>query len=498
MIAQKLILSYGSKVTIQIMQVAASILVARIAGPTVLGTLAFGLSFVSMFSFVNTFWGPAHIKTVSEGRDLGTCVSTFSVLKYSTTALFIGIVIAVFTAQKFVFKTDFESDAHQYVIFILLAAIVIEQLLSIPKSTFAARTEQAKQDIPELIKVFIWQILRIVVVLLGFRAIALATTNLIAVLIIAPIIILLFRSYPRGRFDRSLAATYLKISVPFLFMDLCHNAVNYLDKIMLQYFANSQQVGYYTAGYRIGGFFLIMASSVGMLFFPLFSKAVSEGNFNYLRDKVLQFERFSFLFIMPLVVFLVIYSDMIVGILLGSQYIPSIAILSIITAATFIRVISDPYGNVLTGMGFFNLLLRLNLVNLFFFIVAMVIFLDSRFLNLGAQGVAYAILLSNILMGAMYRVFAKSKCKVIDLRKNFRFILFGMANYAIFGVVYLYGKAVFGLRFQIIFPIIFFAISYSFFVIFRWINTDDWRMLLSVARVDKVLEYIKSEFRIKG
>lgn len=498
MIAQKLILSYGSKVTIQIMQIVASIIVARIAGPTVLGTLAFGLSFVSMFSFVNTFWGPAHIKVVSEGRDLGTCVSTFSVLKCLTTALFIGIVITAFATQKFVFKADFESDAHQYVIFILLVAIVIEQLLSIPKSTFAARTEQAKQDIPELIKVFVWQILRIAVVLLGFRAIALATTNLVAVLVIAPIIIYLFKAYPRAKFDKSLATLYLKISLPFLFMDLCHNAVNYLDKIMLQYFANSQQVGYYTAGYRIGGFFLIMASSVGMLFFPLFSKAVSEGNFKYLRDKVLQFERFSFLFIMPLVVFLVIYSDMIVGILLGSQYIPSIGILSVITAATFIRVISDPYGNVLTGMGFFNLLLVLNILNLFLFIVAMVVLLDSRFFNLGAQGVAYAILLSNILMGVMYRVFAKSKCKSIDLRENFRFILFGIANYAVFAVLYIYGKAMFGLRFQFIFPIIYFSISYLFFAIFKWINKDDWRMLLSVARVDKVLEYIKSEFRIKG
>ena len=63
MFTQKLILGYGSKLSIHFIQIAASIVVARIAGPTVLGTVAFGLSFVSMFLFFADLGvGTAHTK----------------------------------------------------------------------------------------------------------------------------------------------------------------------------------------------------------------------------------------------------------------------------------------------------------------------------------------------------------------------------------------------------------------------------------------------------
>ena len=70
MLAQKLILSYSSKIVVQFFSIAASIVVARIAGPTVLGTVAFGLAYVSMFSFIADLGiGTAHIKLVSEGEE---------------------------------------------------------------------------------------------------------------------------------------------------------------------------------------------------------------------------------------------------------------------------------------------------------------------------------------------------------------------------------------------------------------------------------------------
>lgn len=67
MLAQKLILGYDSKIVIQFIQIAAGILVAIIAGPTVLGAVAFGLAFVSMFEFLADLGiGTAHIKLISE------------------------------------------------------------------------------------------------------------------------------------------------------------------------------------------------------------------------------------------------------------------------------------------------------------------------------------------------------------------------------------------------------------------------------------------------
>ena len=85
MLAQKLILNYYTKIIAQFSQIVASIVVARIAGPSVLGTVAFGYAYAAMFNFVSALGlGSSHIKLVSEGKDLGKCISTFSLLKGST------------------------------------------------------------------------------------------------------------------------------------------------------------------------------------------------------------------------------------------------------------------------------------------------------------------------------------------------------------------------------------------------------------------------------
>ncbi|MBI4648426.1 MAG: hypothetical protein HY738_18040, partial [Bacteroidia bacterium] len=47
------------------------ILVARFAGPTIIGTVAFGFAYVTVFGFINGLFGVSHIKLVSEGYDLG-------------------------------------------------------------------------------------------------------------------------------------------------------------------------------------------------------------------------------------------------------------------------------------------------------------------------------------------------------------------------------------------------------------------------------------------
>ena len=82
MLAQKLVLSYASKIAVQFIQMAAMFVVARIVGPNVLGTVAFGLAFVSMFLFVSDLGlSSAHMKLISEGQDEAKCIGTFGRLK---------------------------------------------------------------------------------------------------------------------------------------------------------------------------------------------------------------------------------------------------------------------------------------------------------------------------------------------------------------------------------------------------------------------------------
>lgn len=495
MLKQKLILSYSSSIIFQVLQVVASLVVARVAGPTVLGTVAFGTAYVSMISFIADLGiSTAHIKLLSEGRDLKKCLSTFTVLKLATTTLFVLAVIGMYLVQKFILNEPFESEVHEYVVFISLAAITISQIAFIPKTTFAARTEQAKIEIPNLLQGFILQPARIVLVLLGFGAIALATASLASFLLVIPVYIYLFKDYDMGSFDKKLAKEYVTISLPVILIGMSTSMINQVDKVLLQFLAGSASVGFYTAGFKIGGFILLVGKSVRKLFFPLFSKAIAENNQIYIKDKIEKFERFSFLFIMPAILLLVIFSKEIILLLLGDEYLASIPVMQIITAAMFIMIINMPFESVVEGFGKFKLSAVLSTANLVLFVGLIFLFVSPDLLDMGAAGVACASFLSTLFVGSVYRFYAKKNCPILSYIKALKYAVFGLL---IFGVFFFAYELVFddNLYLQAAFVGLFFISVYTFFTLLGWMTRDDWNNLLSVFDFKSLKNYVVNEIK---
>lgn len=495
MLKQKLILSYSTKIGLQVLQIVASLVVARVAGPTVLGTVAFGTAYVSLLVFIADLGiSTAHMKLLSEGEDEEKCNSTFAALKIMTTLLFVVGVLGFYVTQKYIFGKEFESQIHEYVIFISLVTVSLQQLIFIPKTTFMAKTEQAKVDIPDLLAGFLQHPLRIAVVLMGFGAIALSFANMAAVLVTIPIYIYLTRNFSFKGFDKKLAWRYLKISLPVILIGMSTSMVHQVDKVLLQFFTSSEQVGYYTAGYKVGGFILLIGKSVGLLFFPLFSRAVAEGNRQYIHDKIYKFERFSFLFLLPAVLLLTIFSRTIVLTLLGDQYMPSVYIMQIVTVALFINVLNMPYGSVIEGLGKFKLSAILNTVNLAFFACMIVLFLHPQLVNTGAAGVANAVLLTNIFLGILYRYYASRNFPNLSHQLTFRFIPFGVISFYLFYLAY---ENLFydDLLLKIAFVPVYLVLNYAALSLLGWIKKSDWEDLLSIVDFKSMKNYIVNEMR---
>lgn len=492
MLAQKLVLSYGSRILIQFIQIAASIVVARIAGPTVLGTVAFGLAFVSIFKFIADLgMGSAHIKLISEGRDEAKCIGTFIRIKIFLTGIFFLTVLMVFIAQKYIFNIEFESITHQYVIIIMLVSITISELFFIPKNTFTAKTEQAKKVIPDFIRTIIYQILRIVIVLLGYKAVALAFGNLISTILVIPVFIYLFKDYSIGKFDHGLARQYLRIALPLIAIMFAQTVVYWSDKVILQYLTNSEQVGYYTAGYRIGGFVKMVGGSVGILFFPIFSKAIANKKYDEINIIINKFERFSFIYILPFVFFAVICSDLIVKVLLGNEYLPTIPILSILTIATYLSVMYMPYGNVLSGMGLFKLSAKLYNLEAMFFIIICFIFVSPHLLNLKGVGIASAIMLSDVLIGSLFISFAKRNLKELNVLPNYKLLIYGISYSLV--AYFVYRSLVDMFLLKLIYIFIYFGAFWVLLVLFNLATRKDLKLLTNLIDLAKMKTYIKSE-----
>lgn len=494
MLAQKLILSYFSKILIQLLQMLAMFIVARIVGPSVLGVVAFGLAFVSMFNIVADLGlSSAHIKLISEGQDESKCIGTFARLKILLTIIYVLVTLGFFLTQKYFLNVKFDTDEQEIVIYIYLAINTISQLFYIANSTFAAKTEQAKQDLPNIIQTFTYQILRVIVVLLGFRAIGLSVSNLIAVILVIPIYIYLFKGHKIGEFDRSLAKRYMSISLPVIVILVSQTIVFNTDRVILQYLTNSEEVGYYSAGFSLSQFIRLIESSAGLLFFPLFSSHIANGEYEKMNQSVRKYEKFNFAFVLPLVAVVSICSDLVVRVTLGQKFINTIPILGIITISMYVSVINLPYVNMITGKGLFGLSAGLYVISVFFFILSAFIFVSPLVLNLKGIGIALSLLTSNVAIGIMFMLSVKKKIPDAKVLGDIKLFFFGV-GYSLVALL-IYQTLIQGVVSKIIFIAVFILFYIGFTRMSKMVSYEDYRMIKELIDYKKMYTYIKEEIK---
>lgn len=494
MLTQKLILGYLTQLVIRLIMLIAGIVVARIAGPTVIGIVAFGMSFVSVFSFIaEPGIGNAHIKLVSEDRNLGDCIKTFAILKTILIILFVLGVLLYLFGGRLVFNIHFESPQYYYVILIWLATITINQFLYIQIDTFMALTQQAKQDIPSLMQTIITQALRIFVVVFYANAISLSLANLAGVIIIVPFYLYLFRNYPIGNFSKGLAKDYIRITKPFFLLFLTHTFINYFDKILLQYFSNSEQVGFYTAGFSIGILVQTIGFSAGLLFFPAFSAAFAKQDYEYINKTIDKFERFAYIFIMPVVFFLMFHSKFMIIFLLGDRFLPSANVLFVILIGAFFLIINQHYRNLLEGAGFIKEVAHVSLFSLIFFVVLNFICVAPAFLNLKATGSAIAWAANYLFCGLLYRIYVVKFVKKIAAWRNKRFWIYGIINFISFYCLFIFLNVDQNITLKIIFPFVYFIATYLTLTIMGLVQKEDIRMAVKIFDIKSIKNYIKGE-----
>ena len=108
MLKQKFLVHFGSNIIVRILGLIAGIIVARVAGPEVIGTIAYGTSYVMLWAFISGLFGTGHIKLISEGQDIGKCMSiAYRTFIVGVIAYFI-VVISFFLIQKYILNIEFD------------------------------------------------------------------------------------------------------------------------------------------------------------------------------------------------------------------------------------------------------------------------------------------------------------------------------------------------------------------------------------------------------
>lgn len=498
MFKQKFITIYISEALSQVLQILASIIVAKIAGPTILGTVAFGTAYVGTFSFIADLGlSTVHVKLVSEQREHKKLIGTYAVLRMILTLLFVVFFLIFLAVQKYYYGIHLESEDHEYVVLMAVLVIVIDAVISISRWTYAGRTESAKVEIPVLIHNLIVNSSRIVIVLLGFGAVALAFGNLICGILLMILYIYLFKGYnPKELlegFDIDVAKKYVKMSIPVILLGYTSNLIEYVDKVLLQFLTNSEQVGYYTAGFRFGIIIMLIGNSVNSLFMPAFSNAYNNGDYEYVKNVVYKFERFCFVFLLPFVVLFSVLAKPIILLLLGDEYLTSINVMIIANVAMFLRVIGQPYVSVINGVGNFKLSGYLYSAGVVIMVGVLFVFTHPTMLNMGAVGVSISIFAIYMFLNLAFKYFAKKNIPQLEYHLFVGFWVIAVLTFFISD--YMYEKFLsYNLVGMIIFSVIFLIVNFGILKLFGIVNREDIDKIASILNVFKLKDYIKGEF----
>jgi O-antigen/teichoic acid export membrane protein len=493
LLKQKLILSYSSQIFINILQVGVTIIVARIAGASVLGTIAFATSYVSMFMVIfDLGQGVAHIKLISEGKDEAACIGTFARIQIVLAGVFTLVVAAFIFVQKNIFNKPFESNVHETVIYLTLVTITINNIYTIAKTTFNGKTQQAKADIPDLIKNFVYQILRLTVVLIGLKAVAISVSNLAATLLVFPIILYFFRDCKIGKFDKALFRQYVLISAPIIVLNVAEIFSNYIDKVLLQYLTNSEEVGYYVAGLSIGGFILMIGNSLGTLLFPMFSKKIAENDYDSINGIIFKYERFIVLFLLPITVSVSVLSDLIVKLVLGHKYINTIPVLAVATITSLVYAYFMVYGNFITGKGKFKNIAFFYIIKLAALIAFIYLLVSPGMYNLRGYGLSLSMLVSTFILGLCFVIYIYFKDKNVTIFPNRSLMIATVIFFIIF--MYFYPSN-YDILFKTMYVVILLSVYYAAGYFSGLIKKKDFIELIDVFNINKMKGYINSEIK---
>jgi O-antigen/teichoic acid export membrane protein len=412
MIGRKTILAFSINMLKNVIGYAGLFFIARLMGAEAFGSLSYGFAYVGIFHFIADMgFGVAHIKKMSEGKDLPTCLGTYLFVRSLMTFLMAMAVLVSLLLHRVLYGKPLESSVHEGVILMAVFTFVLIDLAQIPAGTFAARTETARQMVPDLLGKILETLLKATVAVLGLGVVMLAGASLAGALAALILYAFLFKGYSIGRPSRSMAREYIVFALPIMVIVSANAITEHLDQIMIQAFWKSEELGYYAGAAKITTLLMFAGTAVGTLIFPAISALHSANDIPAVRRLTHRAERYTALILFPAGMLLIYNRQTLVGLLLGSGFQGSNAVLPYLALASIVSVISVPYFTQIIGVSRVRMSAMLSVVLMVLNVSFNLVFIPAQWggvqlMGMGGRGAALATLLAAGVMGLLYRVIA--------------------------------------------------------------------------------------------
>lgn len=506
--------------------------------PEALGIIGFAMSFISLFSIITDLgFSSAHVKRVSEGKDLGTCIGTYAAIKLLLTGLMVLSIFVTIFIWKNIFHGDFYDATTESVIIVMVFYSLFTNLQKIATQTFIARKEIAKLQTTRMFENFVKLPLTIVVALAGVSVMgrvispsviwpetlqplqrflaqhatgALAMTYLAGIMATFFVGIWLMRRYPVKKPSLPLAKNYFSFALPLAISSVVSTIAHNVDKVMIGYFWASTSVGYYFAFQRLIAFITVLYISVGTILFPTISKQHAENDMKGAINTVHLAERYISMVLIPPLVVTFVFAKPAINIFLDSSFLPASSVFILLVVYAFVRGMTTPYSNLISGINRPDISAKFGITICVTNIIFNYLLIPRNgllsniqiggftFVINGATGAAFSTVLAFSIAFVGMRIVSKRLTGIKILQSHTpRHIVAG----AVMGVV-LYFIAYKTVLFPVIrwytligFAVFGLAIYLAVLFVLKEFTKKDFSFFLSIIRPKDMFSYIKSELK---
>jgi O-antigen/teichoic acid export membrane protein len=501
MIGRKFFLMMASQGLTAILSFVGLFFMTRYLSAGTYGTIALAISFTATFNAVADFgFNIAHIKRVSEGKDLEECLSTFVTLKILLIIAMVILSIIFIPVYGYLSHQTITGEGQQIILLFILF-YVFYNVAAIATATFDARLKTAKTQISLLADPLIRTPLIILVCLGSRSALDIALCYVIGGLAVAIIaLVLLSRErvhWKRPVLIRSYAAFALPYSATIIFAALIMN----IDRLVIGAYWGEADVGYFTAALAIVTLLSIIGSSVATLVFPTFSHMNSQGLRKEIAALTNTAERYVSLLTLPIIVLVVCFPTAITSLLLGDNFLPAAESLRILALAIYISLINGTHTSQMNAVSRPLLNAKISAIALALNIALLLLLVPPTFLGvtalgLGPLGAAWAKLITFLALVVITRSVLRS---LTGIRSSYRILI----HFAAGGLTAL-ALLVLGQYWAITQwydLIIFLSVSYGLFAGLMFLTGElgigDLRFFLNVIDPKEMGSYLRGELRAK-
>ncbi len=328
-------------------------LVAQYVGKEGLGEVAFALALLSFFAFLSDLgFGQAHVKVVAEGVDLQRALGTYLSLRLMLVLLMVGAFYGSLWGWQAVTGTLFEGSTSMAVIHLVMLYYIFNALFLVPSTTFDGLQRTALTQGGFLAQHPV-KVALLAAAIFGGGALAIARAYTLSALVGTVVLWVLFlrARYRVGAPDWSLLPRYTRYAAPLFLSGIFGTVILNTDKVLLGYFWDQAQVGWYFGAQRITALVLVASQAAGVLLFPQIAGLVAKHDWAAARKTVHDAERYLSLTLLPVVAVLALFSRPVIHIMLSDDFLPAATSLAFLAATVYATTLILPRMVWLRGAG---------------------------------------------------------------------------------------------------------------------------------------------------